>query len=247
MHNYKLIVAYDGSGFYGWQKGPGIRTVEQVLQEVLEKKLQHPVILQAASRTDAGVHAAGQVVNFFSPKELDGTQFCLGVNKLLPGDLRLLGAEKMHVSFHPTLNNTGKEYRYKLQLGIYQNPLLRHHAWHVFYPVNKEAMKQASKLLEGTHDFEGFSNVQSSRERESTIRTVRSITFHELEDHLEIRIVGDSFLYKMVRNIVGTLIDVGVGKLSVDDIPKILLHKKRPLAGVTAPAHGLTLQHLFFD
>lgn len=246
MHNYKLIIAYDGSGFSGWQKGSGVRTVEQTLQDILEKKLQHPVTLQAASRTDAGVHAAGQVVNFFSPMELETTKFCLGVNRLLPEDVRILGAEKMDFAFHPTLDNTGKEYRYKIQLGIYQNPLLRHRAWHVYYPMNRDAMEQGARYFIGTHDFEGFSNNQGTKERESTVRTIRSLTFHDLDDHLEIRIVGDSFLYKMVRNIIGTLVDVGIGDIDAEEIPKILQHKDRVQAGVTAPAHGLTLYRLLY-
>lgn len=243
MHNYKLIVSYDGKDFFGWQHSPGFRTVEQVLQETIETKLQHSVTLQAASRTDAGVHAAGQVVNFLSPHKLNGTSFCLGLNKLLPDDLRLCGATEAPLTFHPTLDNKGKEYRYKIQLGIYQNPLLRHHAWHVYYPVDMSVMKDAAKLLIGTHDFEGLCN---KHETDSTIRTVHSIEIVELENCIEVRITGDNFLYKMVRNIVGTLIDIARGKLSLSDIPKILTEKNRIYAGVTAPAHGLTLHRLFY-
>lgn len=246
MHNYKVLLTYDGSGFNGWQKSPGFRTVEQVLQETLEKKLQHPITLQAASRTDAGVHAVGQVVNFFSLHKLEGIKFCLGMNRLLPDDIRLWGLEEADYSFHPTLDNTGKEYRYKIQLGIFQNPLLRNSAWHIYYPVNLNAVRAAACLLEGTHDFEAFCNAHGALPKESTIRTIRSLTIHEFDTYIEIRVVGDNFLYKMVRNIVGTLMDIGMGNLSAEDIPKILQQKKRAYAGVTAPAHGLTLQQLFF-
>ncbi len=249
MHNYKLIVSYDGKEFSGWQHSPGFRTVEEVLQTTLEKKLQHRVTLQAASRTDAGVHAAGQVVNFLSPLKLEGTSFCLSLNKLLPDDIRLWGMEEASLTFHPTLDNKGKEYRYKIQLGIFQNPLLRHRAWHVYYPVDLSVLKEAARMLVGTHDFEGLCNQhEASANRDvCTIRTVRSIEIVEMEDHIELRIVGDNFLYKMVRNIVGTLIDIGRGKLSIDDIPKILTEKNRIYAGITAPAHGLTLHHLKFS
>lgn len=246
MHNYKLFVSYDGRDFHGWQKSSGYRTVEEVLQETIEKKLQHPVVLQAASRTDAGVHAVGQVVNFFSPLSFDGIKFCLSMNRLLPDDLRLTGAEEAPFSFHPTLDNTGKEYRYKIQLGIYQNPLLRHCAWHVYYPVDLSIVVEAAKTLQGTHDFEAFCNHHESSPKECTIRTIHSITVHEHDSYIEIRIMGDNFLYKMVRNIVGTLIDIGRGKLAIEELPKILQQKNRIYAGVTAPAHGLTLQRLFF-
>ncbi len=245
-NNYKLIAAYDGSGFCGWQKCPHARSVEQTLQDSLEKKLQHPITLQAASRTDAGVHALGQVVNFFSPHQLDPTQLCLSLNGLLPPDLRILGAQKMPPSFHPTLDNTGKEYRYKVQLGIHQNPLLRNHAWHVYYPVNLSLVREAAQQFIGTHDFSALCNSKQHQHYESTMRTICSITLHEMENYLEIRVNGEDFLYKMVRNIVGTIIYVGTGNLSIGDIPSILGAGDRRLAGFTVPAQGLTLHRVFY-
>lgn len=240
-NNYKLIIAYDGSLFCGWQKCPHARSVEQTLQDALEQKLQHQVTLQAASRTDAGVHALGQTVNFFSTHELDPTKLSLSLNGLLPPDVRVLGAEKMDSAYHPTLSNSGKEYRYKIQLGIYQNPLLRNFAWHVYYPVDMTLLHSAAQAFVGTHDFCALCNSRQLMHYDSTIRTVSSITIHELEDHLEIRITGDHFLYKMVRNMVGTIVYVGTGQLPADSIPKILKGGDRKIAGITAPAHGLTL------
>lgn len=249
MHNYKAIIAYDGAEFFGWQKSPGFRTVEETLEEVLKKKLQHPLILQAASRTDAGVHAAGQVINFFSPIELDGNKFCLGVNKLLPGDLRMIDCSLAPSDFHPSLSCVGKEYRYKVQTGIHQNPLLRRHAWHVYYPLDLAIVRQSALKLLGTHDFKGFVNTRPSDpvDPDNTIRTLHAVEIFETETHLEIRVMGDHFLYKMVRNIVGTLIDIGTGKLPSNTIEKLLCEKKRTEGGITAPAHGLTLQRLIYS
>lgn len=248
MRNYKAVVSYDGAEFYGWQKSPGVRTVEETLQRVLEKKLQHPIILQAASRTDAGVHAAGQVINFFSPLILDGTKFCLGVNRLLPDDLKMLDCHQESFDFHPTLSSIGKEYRYKIQTGIHQNPLLRKQAWHVYYPIDLQLIRKSASQLIGTHDFKGFCNTRPSDpiDPENTLRTLHSIVIKEEDTHIEIHIAGEHFLYKMVRNIVGTLIDIGRGNLPVDTIERLLREKKRTEGGITAPAHGLTLQKVFY-
>lgn len=245
-NNYKLIVSYDGSLFCGWQKCPHFRSVEQTLQDSLEQKLQHKVILQAASRTDAGVHALGQVVNFFSPHELDPIKLSLSLNGLLPPDVRVLGAEKMDSAYHPTLSNSGKEYRYKIQLGIYQNPLLRNFAWHVYYPVDFTWLQAAAQAFVGTHDFGALCNSRQLMHYDTTIRTIHSVSTHEFEDHIEIRITGDHFLYKMVRNMVGTIVYIGTGQLPKDSIPKILDGGDRTSAGITAPAHGLTLYRVHY-
>ncbi len=244
MHNYKAIISYDGSQFSGWQKGRNVRTVEGILQPLIEKKLNHPVVLQAASRTDAGVHARGQVINFYTPQLLDGEKFCLSMNKLLPDDIRFQGATEVDLTFHPTLDVIEKEYRYNIQTGIYQNPLIRHFAWHVYYPIDWDSLLKGASYFIGTHDFLSLCNIPLSGgpiQHNSTIRTIHSIVIKPQKTHYEICIKGDNFLYKMVRNLVGTLVDVGMGKRDPNSIPALLESKNRTLAGVSAPAHGLTL------
>ena len=205
--------------------------------------LRLPVALQAASRTDAGVHAEGQVVNFFTPVEVPLEKLQKSLNSLLPEDISVLKIEKMATSFHPTLDSQGKEYHYSVCLGATQLPFYRNFSWHFSYPVNVEQMKKAAALLKGQHDFSAFTN----EKQEENVREIYDIVIDSFENRLKIRVSGNKFLYKMVRNIVGTLLYVGCGKLSADEIPAILESKDRTRAGVTAPAQGLVLKEVFYD
>jgi tRNA pseudouridine38-40 synthase len=233
------MIAYEGTNYLGWQETKEGPSIEQTLRVCLEQILQHPVSLQAASRTDAGVHARAQVVNFFTHKDISKLQKSL--NSLLPSDITVLSCEVAHVEFHPTLQSKGKEYRYQICLGESQLPFHRNYSWHVSYPLSIDTMKSSAKTLIGTHDFSAFTN----EKQDDNVRTLFSISLEELDkNRLEIVISGDKFLYKMVRNIVGTLIDIGRGKLS--QIEPILASLDRTKAGVTAPAHGLTLAQVFY-
>lgn len=243
MHNIKLVIAYDGKDYLGWQKTRVGPSIEAALQEVIEQIIQHPAPLQAASRTDRGVHAQGQVVNFLTSKTgLDLRKFCMSLNSLLPKDIVVLQAELMPPSFHPTLDCTGKEYRYFLCFGSHQLPHHRFYSWHVPYHLNLTVMRQAFPFFIGTHDFAAFCNVRENAHYTDYIRKVQFLELFELEGkRLFFRIGGSHFLYKMVRNIVGTLVDVGRGKLGLEALPAILESRCRPKAGVTAPSHGLFL------
>jgi tRNA pseudouridine38-40 synthase len=239
LKNIKLTVAYEGTHYLGWQKTPMGESIEEELEKAVSKILQHPVKLQAASRTDAGVHARGQIVNFFTEKEID----LKNINTVTPKDISILDLTVMPDDFHPTLDCTGKEYEYTVCLGQSQLPFHRLFSWHFPYPVDLEMTRKGASLLVGRHDFSAFTN----EKHQNNIREIFSIEIIPLDHRIKIQVAGNNFLYKMVRNIVGTLIYVGCGKLKASDLPAILEGKDRTRAGVTAPAHGLCLKKVFYD
>jgi tRNA pseudouridine38-40 synthase len=238
-HNIRLRVAYDGTDYLGWQKTPTGPSIEEALQRVLEKILQEPIQLQAASRTDAGVHAQGQVVNFFASRREIRLE---SVNSLLPKDIVVLELEEAPEAFHPTLDCLSKEYHYTLSLGPICFPQHRYTSWHYHYPIDVEVLNEVSRHLIGTHDFAAFCNVKKNEPYESTIREVDDIVVEMSgENLLTIKVVGKKFLYKMVRNIVGTLVWAASGRMDPSSVQQILRNKDRTLAAMTAPAQGLTL------
>lgn len=242
MTNVVLVVTYDGTNYFGWQKTPFGPSIQAELEKVLQKILQEQIVLQAASRTDRGVHALGQVVNFHTEKTIfDFDKFLAGVNGLLPKDIVVLSAKATENDFHPTLEAASKLYSYDISNSPFQLPCRRLYSWHVHVPLDFEKMLLAAKHLEGTHDFKSFCNAKINEDYAHHIRTVSQITLKREEDRIIIEISGIHFLYKMVRNIVGTLVYVGCGKIQAEDIPEILQKKDRTAAGITAPGHGLTL------
>lgn len=248
MKNIQLIIAYDGTGFLGWQKTQEGPSIEETLENVLSKILQEKIHLQAASRTDSNVHAEGQSVNFFTQKDpLSLKKLLLGINALLPPSIVALNIQEKPLSFHPTLDNLGKEYQYFVCNTPYQNPKHRFFSWHVKVPLKLDIMKEASEHLLGTHDFSAFCNQRSLLIDKDPICTLYSIKIDLLDSkRLRFSITGNRFLYKMMRNLVGTLIYVGQGKITPSEVKEIILQKKRALAGVTAPAHGLYLVQVFY-
>lgn len=244
MRNIKLVLAYDGTRYLGWQKTKMGLSVEEALEKAIFQIVQHPVSLQAASRTDAGVHAEGQIVNFFTEKTLEEDRLCKSINALLPDDISALLAKEAPVSFHPTLDCRSKEYHYSLCLGATQLPFYRSFSWHFPYTLDIEAMQKGAGLLIGEHDFSSFTN----EPKENNVRELyRLDILPQEENRLKIVVAGNNFLYKMVRNIVGTLVYIGCGKLQIADLPKIIDSKDRTLAGVTAPARGLCLKQVNYD
>jgi tRNA pseudouridine38-40 synthase len=248
MQNIKLTVAYDGGAYLGWQKTPMGPSIEETLQTVLEQILQHPTPLQAASRTDAGVHALGQVVNFLSSKEsIDLHRLQISLNSLLPKDIAVLDIEKVPPAFHPTLDCSGKEYHYNVCFGTAQLPHHRFYSWHYPYSLNLSSMQEAASFLIGTHDFSTFCNVKKNEKYDNHVREVKRLDITQTEEkRLRFQIEGNHFLYKMVRNLVGTLVYVGRGKLPIHSISSLLNSHDRKEAGVTAPAHGLFLFRVFY-
>lgn len=239
-HNVKLLISYDGTFYQGWQN-----SIEKVLKEILEKILQHPIRLQAASRTDAGVHAHGQVVNFFTTHDTNKLRNSL--NQLLPKDIAVRELTLAHHSFHPTLDAESKEYRYYVCLGEFQLPYHRLYSWHVYHPLNIELMNQAAKLLCCKRDFSSFCNHRSVASYSHYIREITSIKILQIDNNrLCFCIKGNNFLFRMVRNLVGTLIYIGREKILLQNLSTLLDACNRTAAGITAPAHGLFLHEIFY-
>ncbi|MBY0528640.1 MAG: tRNA pseudouridine(38-40) synthase TruA [Rhabdochlamydiaceae bacterium] len=247
MRNIKLIVCYEGTRYLGWQKNQDAPTIESALERALFQILREKVELQAASRTDAGVHAQGQVVNFKTEHLMDLPLLIRSLNGVLPQDIRILSAKEMPPDFHPTLDNRGKEYLYQICNSPFQLPFYRHISWHVPTPLDLKQIEKAIPHLLGNHDFSAFCNDRALWTR-SPFCTLESISLETLPHHrLQIAVKGDHFLYKMVRNLIGTLVYIGCDKLNPDQIPIILDNKARSLAGVTAPAHGLSLNKVLIE
>lgn len=246
--NIKLTLAYDGTGYLGWQKTKMGPSIEESLEKALAKILQRDISLQAASRTDAGVHATGQVVNFFAQRLPSLEKLIYSLNSVLPKEIVVLAAERANDTFHPTLDCADKEYHYHLSYGEAQMPHQRLYAWHYPFPFNADTMRQAIPHLIGKKDFSAFCNVKKNEAYEDTVRDLKSIKIIELPNQcLRFELAGNSFLYKMVRNLVGTLVYVGCGKIGVDQLPAIISSADRTLAGMTAPAHGLFLHKVHYN
>lgn len=246
MERYKCKIAYDGTLFSGYQIQPNKRTVQSVLESALEKLHKgSPVRVFASGRTDAGVHAKGQVIHFDSPLSIPVGKWSIALNSLLPDDISVLQVEKAAHDFHARFDAAGKEYRYFIRLSAIKDPFQRHFAYQFYFPLDYGAMSEACRYLEGTHDFTSFCSVKT--EVEDRVRTIRSIEFSEDEGILQFRFVGTGFLYNMVRILVGTLLEVGIGEVEASAIPEILAKKDRTLAGKTAPGHGLYLWEVFYE
>lgn len=250
-HHIVLQIAYDGSLYLGWQKTKEGPSVEETLTFALSTIFSEKVLLRAASRTDRGVHAEGQVVDFFVeklPKDLNKIQVSL--NQLLPPCIRCLSINfAPFPQFHSTLSAIKKKYRYSISTGAVQLPRFRATHWFIRNHIDSSILREAAGLLIGTHDFRGLSNQKDNFYEKDTQRTVYSIEILEKtsSNELIIEITGNRFLYKMVRNIVGTLMWIATGKLDITTINTVLCSKKRACAGVTAPAHGLTLVEITFS
>lgn len=240
MNRYKCIISYDGSGFSGYQVQPNKRTVQSQIENTLAKihKGSH-VKIAASGRTDAGVHAKGQVIHFESPLSLPADKWELALNSMLPDDISVLSVENADSSFHARFDASGKEYRYFLNQSPKRDPFQRNYAFHYPFPLNLTAMRKASAYLLGTHDFSSFCSART--EVEDKVRTIETIEILQEEERVSFRFVGNGFLYNMVRILVGTLIEVGSGKRQPEEIVEILEKRDRRYAGKTAPGQGLYL------
>jgi tRNA pseudouridine38-40 synthase len=248
MHRNNLLLhlCYDGTAYYGWQKTRHGPSIEEELGKVLTKILQHPVILQAASRTDAGVHADHQVVNCYTDKSLlDLKRLHTSLNQLLPQDIRVNHVTYVSETFHPSLDCTFKEYLYTITTKPWGSPFNRHFAWHFPHTLELSLMQKGADMLIGRHDFQAFTNTRQPPHL-NTVREIFSINIEQRDSDFYIHMQGDHFLYKMARNLAGTLCYIGCNKIALADVPYILKNKKRIAAGVTAPAHGLTLKKVHY-
>jgi tRNA pseudouridine38-40 synthase len=244
----KLTIAYDGTNYAGWQaQRTGIGVQERV-EAALAKLFPSRPRVHGSSRTDAGVHALGLVAHCEVPRaefRLPLRKLPLALNAWLPEDIRVLAARRARGDFHARFSATGKQYRYFLWNHPALNPLLRHTAWHVKRKLDVAAMRRAARHFLGRHDFRSF-RANPDYDTDSTVRTLTRCDLRKSGPLLTFTIEGDGFLYKMCRGIVGTLVQVGEGKMAPDAVPKILAHRDRRGAGVTAPAHGLVLGKVFY-
>lgn len=244
LKNIKLTVAYDGTCFLGWQETKTGPSIEEALKEVLFQILQEKPLLQAASRTDRGVHATSQVVNFYTPKTIKDLKKAL--NALLPPTVAILEVEEMALSFHPTLDCIGKEYTYSIYNDDVMLPQKRLNFCHIAKALDISAMRQGAIHLIGKHDFSSFCNARKNLCYPDKIREIFNIEINKNGFEITIKMAGNHFLYKMARNMAGILVYVGLGKILPSEIPKILQLKSRPSAAVTMPANGLALTKIFY-
>ncbi len=245
---FKLIIAYDGTGYAGWQAQKTGVGVQQRVEEAIWKIFPGASRLHSSSRTDSGVHALGMAAQVEIPDgqlKMAAAKMAVAVNAHLPRDIRVMAVARCRADFDARFDARGKQYRYLVWNGPSMNPLLRQQAWHVTRPLDLTAMRAAAKLLVGEHDFKSLAATRNY-EMKSTIRTLRRCDIRRNGPLLTFVIEGDGFLYKMCRGIVGTLAQAGQGKIAPEEIKHILRRKDRRAAGMTAPAHGLVLWKVFY-
>jgi tRNA pseudouridine38-40 synthase len=251
MPNIKLVIEYDGSRYHGWQRQPNLPTIQGALETALATiAKQRPTVI-GAGRTDAGVHAQGQVANFNVNARLPSDAWMRALNSLLPEDIVVVSAQKVSSRFHARFSAVGKIYRYRILNRRYSPAIGRQYIWTVYNPLDIRRMKSAAKHLLGKHDFRSFRGSDPSEGRargkkKSAVCHIRRLDLAKRHDHLVITIEADRFLQQMVRTIVGTLVEVGKGRLSPREIPLLLEKKDRRFGGPTAPPQGLCLVKVFY-
>lgn len=239
----RLVIAYDGTGYSGWQVQKIGTGVQEKVEAALAALFPSRPVLHGSSRTDTGVHAFGLVAHFEVPRvefRMPPRKLLLALNAHLPEDVRVLRVARARPEFHARFDAVGKEYRYLVWNHPAENPLLRTQAWHVPRRLELGAMRRAAAALVGRHDFRAFT-ANPGYARTSTVRTLHRVEVRRSGRLLTFVIEGDGFLYKMCRGLVGTLVQVGTGRLAPDAIPEILARQDRRVAGMTAPACGLVL------
>jgi tRNA pseudouridine38-40 synthase len=244
----KLVIAYEGTLYQGWQTQHTGVGVQQRIEEALARLFPSRPSVHGSSRTDTGVHAIGMVAHMDVPTaefRMTTRKLVLALNAWLPDDIRIVSVRRAPAAFHARFEASGKQYRYTVWNHSAMNPLLRGTAWHVPNPLDLEAMRVAARAFLGRHDFRSLATTHTY-EIEDTIRTLTRLDLTRTGPKITFILEGDGFLYKMCRGIVGTLVQVGQGKIAPGTIRTILAHKDRRRAGMTAPAHGLVLWSVFY-
>ena len=247
MQNFKLTIEYDGTAYHGWQRQSSTRTIQGTIEAALQTITGESVTLLGSGRTDAGVHATGQVANFCLETRLTADVFAKGLNSLLPPDIVIKDCAAVNNVFHARYDARSKIYDYRILNRPTPAALFRQYAWHIRNPLDLEAMRTAMLCLRGQHNFSAFEATGSSRSH--AVRTVTdvSLTGRDKDGYVVFSIEADGFLRHMARNIVGTLVDVGLGKISPQAFEDILLSRDRRQAGITAPALGLFLREVKYE
>jgi len=248
VRNFKLTLQYDGTDYVGWQRQAAGTSIQGLLEDALRPIEGSDVTVHGAGRTDAGVHALGQVCSFVLTASIEPRVLVRALNPVLPPDVRVAHAEVMPGDFHARFSSTGKVYEYRIVTGLFASPFLRRYVWYVKGRLDIAMMQEASSRFVGTHDFAAFQG--HGAVRRTTIRTVRRLDWSGdggPESPLVMRIEGNGFLRHMVRNIAGTLVDIGLRRRSPSDIESIMASRSRPAAGPTAPASGLFLRQVLYS
>ncbi len=242
MPRYKLIIEFDGTDFSGWQIQPDARTVEGEIEKAMSKILQQPVDIVGQGRTDSGVHAKGQVAHVDLPGSINPDKFLFGVNGLVGEEIRIHDMVEVHSEFHARFDATSREYEYTI-LKI-PSPLKNRTTWWPCRNVDFQIMKECVQILKGEFDFSGFSKF--NEENYTTLCTILNAELEEVEDEVIFKIQANRFLRNMVRRLVGTLVEVGKGKLSREDFKEKLEKPEASVTTKTAPAKGLVLSNVFY-
>lgn len=241
MRNIKLILEYDGTNYHGWQTqaGTGRATVQETIGQAIKQLTNEEVRIAFSGRTDAGVHALGHAANFMTAGRIPAGAWAPALNRVLPPDIRVISSEEAPLDFHARFSAAGKTYRYIILNRPEPSALERNRAWHVGRPLKLRAMRDAAKHLIGRHDFSAFRGSQCNAK--TPVRTLRSLTIRKRGGLIEITLEADAFLMHMARNIVGTLVEAGLGRFTPEDVKRMLRSRDRRMAGRTAPATGLYL------
>lgn len=241
----KVTLEYDGTHYHGWQIQPNLTTIQGELEKALLRLTGKTIRTYGAGRTDAGVHAVGQVAHFSSPASFQPEGWVRGLNALLPNDIAVSAVEEVDAAFHARFSAKNKIYSYFIYNGRKRSPLRRHRMWHIHPPLDTRKMKAAAKNLIGEHDFTSFCAAQA--ESDNRRIDLKKIAIKRANDEIRITMEASRFLQHMVRNIVGFLVEVGRKRRSVDEIEEILKAKDRRKAGPTAPPHGLVLERIEYE
>lgn len=251
MRNVKLVLAYDGSEFSGWQIQPDAPTIQGTLASAIGRVTGEKVLPQGSGRTDAGVHALGQVASFSTESPIPAANLAKALNDILPGSIRILEAADAPADFHARKSARRKTYRYRIYRGATCPPFLARYVWHYPYPLKESAMAEAAAFMVGQHDFTSFAAVDPECGQEergaNNIRKMFCSQWQREGDEFLYEVIGSGFLHHMVRNLVGTFILVGKGTLRPSDIERILQARNRSAAGATAPASGLFLVSVEYE
>lgn len=240
MRNIRLTIQYEGTNYAGWQSQKNAKSIQDVMSSALKEILGHKVTLIGSGRTDAGVHALGQVANFKTRSRIPVKNIQMALNSVLPKDIVISGAEETKHGFNAQRSAKSKLYRYTVVNGDFIDPFIRRFAARSFYRLDIARMRKAAALMVGRHDFRAFRATDGDREKES-VRRIISLGINKDGNVISFFVEADGFVYNMVRNIVGTLIEVGRGKFSLGRVKELLAEKDRRLCGPTMPAKGLCL------
>ena len=239
--NIKLTIAYDGRCYHGWQRQKKEVTIQGVLENKIGMMVGHPVTLLGSGRTDAGVHAVGQVANFKTRSSISSEAFKRGLNSLLPDDIFIRDVKDVPADFHSRYDAKSKTYEYRILLSKDMDPFRRYYVWHIPWPLDIEKMKKSLSFLAGTHDFSSFRSAGSNNTNPVRNMKLADLSLSQKEGILRLVFEANGFLRHMVRNIVGTVVDVGSNKISIDKFKAICKSGDRRMSGIKAPPQGLFL------